>query len=92
MSNSDRPHRLRATLGLITTTVLLPFALLAFGLWQQGRGLDDQQEAEARQAGIAKVVARLEARPVPSRGFDSGAVFRDGGHNYAGPLALIKAR
>jgi len=92
MSNSDRPHRLRATLGLITTTVLLPLALLAFGLWQQGRGLDDQQEAEARQAGIAKVVARLEARPVPSRGFDSGAVFRDGGHNYAGPLALIKAR
>ncbi|RYI99317.1 MAG: peptidase M48, partial [Acetobacteraceae bacterium] len=72
--------------------MLLPLALLGLGLWQQPRGRGDLQTAEVRSARLTKVVAALEARPAPARGFDYGAVFREDGHTYAGPLALDKAR
>lgn len=80
------------TPGLLAATVVLPLALLGLGLWQQPRGLDTVQKAEVRRAGLAKAVSALETRPVPARGFDTNAVFRENGHTYAGPLALTKAR
>ena len=77
------------TPSLLAATVLLPLALLGLGLWQQPRGRGDLQTAEVRRARLTKVVAALEARPAPAHGPDYGAVFRENGHTYAGPLAVL---
>jgi Zn-dependent protease with chaperone function len=87
------PQRRRAIFSLLLTTILLPLAFLALGLWEQQRGADDQEALDRHRLQVAEAVSALEARLAKPRGeMDFGAQFRRNGHTYAGPIALSQAR
>jgi len=89
----DLPRRGRATLGLLLTTLVLPLAFLALGLWQSSRGADDRMELEEERDRAIKVVSLLEARPAPAPGrIDPGTRFQRNGRTYVGELAIAEAR
>jgi Zn-dependent protease with chaperone function len=93
MVNSEAARRGRAILGLLFITVLLPLLVVGLGLWEQQRGSADLEARALQRERVAKVVAMLEARPVPADGrLDIGTQFRRGGQLYVGPLALSQAR
>ena len=80
-------------LSLIATTILLPLAMLALGVWEGQRAAADLEAVTRDRDRAAKTVALLEARPAPAQGrIDMGAQFRRNGRSYVGPLALSQAR
>jgi len=85
-------ERGRPALALLLSTVLLPLALLALGLWQAPRAVDDLAEAENREARMGKAVSLMEARIAPGGTPDMRMQYRRNGRLYAGPLALAEAR
>lgn len=84
--------RSRELLHLIAATVLLPISILLFGLWEGSRGIDDWRAFVAEQQRLNQVVVAFEGRAPQTGRTDFTMQFRHGGQNYAGPLALQKAR
>ena len=86
------PSRFRGLASLVTATVLLPIVLLLLGLWEVQRGADDHAQFEAERQRLASLVTEMEARAPRDERFDPHLQFRYEGRNYAGPLAVDKAR
>ncbi|BAU91996.1 peptidase M48 Ste24p [Methylorubrum populi] len=72
--------------------MLLPLVLLLLGLWEVRRGGDDRAEFDAERQRLSALVTEMEARAPRDGRFDPRLQFRYEGRNYAGPLALDKAR
>lgn len=84
--------RIRALLGVIAATILLPVAIMALGLWERQRAEADWAEFEAERLRLTAIVQELEARMPRDGRIDFRMSFRRNGQTYAGPLALDQAR
>lgn len=92
-ADSPRPQsRPRAFARLLAASVLLPLAILLFGLWEMQRGDDDWADFEAQHARLSRLVTELEARMPKDGRPDYSLQFREHGQTYGGPYALERAR
>ena len=86
-----RTH-LRSFISLLVTTVLLPLAVLALGVWERERGAADGVDLDAERSRLTEVVRRLELQASRDGRPDYAMTFENNGQLYGGPLALVQAR
>ena len=82
-----RTH-LRSFISLLVTTVLLPLAVLALGVWERERGAADGVDLDAERSRLTEVVRRLELQAPRDGRPDYAMTFENNGQSYGGPLAL----
>ena len=83
--------RIRAFTGLLVATVLLPLAVLAFGLWERQRGAADRVDLDVERSRLTESV-QFEAQAPRDGRPDYRMTFENNGQLYGGPLALAQAR
>ena len=84
--------RVRAGFSLVLTTLILPAAVLALGLWQLDRGPAHYADVVAQRDQVIRVLGELEASGADgSSGAPLTVRVEGGGMVYAGPAAVSAA-